>query len=309
MKINEVIQEGIINTVKGFIPGTAARAVKKSTKQQNTVISNVVKNLLQQWGVVQANLQKSNQTPTPQQVAQWFEKFAGTQVSSAPANTDASTISNWLTQEVSSYLASKQLGTPEQTPPTQPTPAQTAPAQTAPATAGVPGFEVISQEPVVVRYKKVDYSLNDEGEWIVMGAKGKLAPLIKDSNPTLEKLLDRAAGTEQTQAQSAQTAQTAQTAAGEPKIIGKVTTPGGVEVVKWSDNIWTIPDTKEQVVKPNDITQLENLLSTQQATTAPHTGGKQKGVLSQTPNAIRKRQNRAAQKEMPAVFKSNRPQA
>lgn len=40
-----------------------------------------------------------------------------------------------------------------------------------------------------------------------------------------------------------------------------------------------------------------------------HTGGKVAGQVSQTPNAIRKRQARAAQKEMPAVFTSNRTAA
>ena len=47
--------------------------------------------------------------------------------------------------------------------------------------------------------------------------------------------------------------------------------------------------------------RLEKLLATQGQ--KPHTGGRQKGSLSQTPNAIRKR---AARAEMPAVFKSNR---
>jgi len=86
-------------------------------------------------------------------------------------------------------------------------------------------------------------------------------------------------------------------------VVGQVTTPDGIKVVKWTDGIWTIPSTQEQVVKPNDLNQLEILLKKQR----PHTGGKRPGVLSPTPGAIKQRQARAA-KRQPAVFTSNRPQ-
>lgn len=88
------------------------------------------------------------------------------------------------------------------------------------------------------------------------------------------------------------------------RVVGQVTTPDGIRVVKWNDGVWTIPDTKEQIVKPNDLRQLEILLKQQR----PHTGGKRPGVVSQTPSAIKQRQARAAKKlaAEPAVFTSNR---
>jgi hypothetical protein len=86
-------------------------------------------------------------------------------------------------------------------------------------------------------------------------------------------------------------------------VVGQVTTPDGIKVVKWTDGIWTIPSTQEEIVKPNDLRQLEILLKQQR----PHTGGKRPGVLSPTPGAIKQRQARAA-KRQPAVFTSNRPQ-
>lgn len=53
--------------------------------------------------------------------------------------------------------------------------------------------------------------------------------------------------------------------------------------------------------------QMQQLLALlDQPASKQHTGGKVAGQVSQTPNAIRKRQARAAQKEMPAVFTSNR---
>ena len=59
-------------------------------------------------------------------------------------------------------------------------------------------------------------------------------------------------------------------------VVGKVVTPGGVEVVKYSDGSWEIPATDERVVIASDLKKLEELLAQQQ-------------------------------EEEPDVFKSNRP--
>ena len=58
----------------------------------------------------------------------------------------------------------------------------------------VPGFTVINQEPIVIKYQSKDYALNNEGEWYPMSARGARPPLVKDTNPTLEKMLDKVAG-------------------------------------------------------------------------------------------------------------------
>lgn len=58
----------------------------------------------------------------------------------------------------------------------------------------IPGFTVIDQDPMVVRYQGKDYALNNQGEWYSMSARGARPPLVKDSNPTLEKMLDKVAG-------------------------------------------------------------------------------------------------------------------
>jgi hypothetical protein len=145
--------------------------------------------------------------------------------------------------------------------------------QQAPATPTVQGFKVLDQDPIRIAYKKKEYGLNAQGEWVDLDTRGTKVPLVKEYNPTLEKLLDRAAGMEQSASPNAQPTQTpapTQTQqptqqANEPTIIGKVTAPGGEEVVKWSDGVWTIPASEEQIVKPNDLKQLEALLKQQQA--------------------------------------------
>lgn len=151
--------------------------------------------------------------------------------------------------------------------------------QQAPQAAAAPtvqGFKVLDQDPIRIAYKKKEYGLNAQGEWVDLDTRGTKVPLVKDYNPTLEKLLDRASGAEQDAAKMAQPTQTpaptqtqTQTQqptqqANEPTIIGKVTAPGGEEVVKWSDGVWTIPASEEQIVKPNDLKQLEALLKQQQ---------------------------------------------
>ena len=154
---------------------------------------------------------------------------------------------------------------------------------------------MVSQDPMMIRYQKNDYTLDNNGEWI---RRGTTKP-VKDFDPTLEKLLDRASGAEQDAATMKQPSQTQQ---GKPTIISTVTTPDGVKANKWSDGVWSTPEGGENVqVVDSDVPSLEKLLATQGQ--KPHTGGRQKGSLSQTPNAIRKR---AARAEMPAVFKSNR---
>lgn len=75
-----------------------------------------------------------------------------------------------------------------------------------------------------------------------------------------------------TLAQPAQPTQPTQPAT----VVGKVVTPGGIEVVKYSDGSWEIPATDEKVVISSDLKKLEELLAQQQ-------------------------------QEEPDVFKSNRP--
>jgi len=55
----------------------------------------------------------------------------------------------------------------------------------------------------------------------------------------------------------------------QPVIVGKVVTPNGVEVVKYSDGVWEIPATDEKVVIPSDLKQLEELLAQQQQEPEP----------------------------------------
>jgi hypothetical protein len=112
----------------------------------------------------------------------------------------------------------------------------------------------------------------------------------------------------------------------QPRVVQTVITPTGRTVYLKSDKKWYHDDDDNSVVVDQSaIKQLNQMVinaketakakgtkvpkiiqaqSTQPAQPIKtHTGGRQKGGLSQTPNAIRKR---AARAEMPAVFTSNR---
>ena len=58
----------------------------------------------------------------------------------------------------------------------------------------VPGFEIVNPDPIMVKYRNADYAINDQGEWYKMGTRGTKAPIVKDVDPTLEKMLDKVAG-------------------------------------------------------------------------------------------------------------------
>jgi len=68
---------------------------------------------------------------------------------------------------------------------------QTTPKQDPRDKQPIPGFDVISNDPLIVRYDKIDYTLNDQGEWskLVQGRR-EPAPLSQ----SLTRALDKVAG-------------------------------------------------------------------------------------------------------------------
>ena len=109
----------------------------------------------------------------------------------------------------------------------------------------VPGFTVTQWDPLVVQYKKTDYTLNDNGEWVYLGSAKVL------NNPQLERMLDLASG------HTSAPKQTVTTKKETPP--GTVVTPTGDTVVKNEKGEWWVQaqPTNKQVVDPKDIKELE----------------------------------------------------
>lgn len=191
MKINEIVTEGILDFgkkavasakgLKGGISGAKAGWQAQGSKNvQTDKINKATSVALQKWSEVAQSIQTSTgELPTPEQAQQWFAKFSGTPATSAPVQMSDVGIKNWLTKEVSGYMASKAMApapAPQQ-------PASTAPAATAPTAPNrptstpvsqaqlSPKTSVVSYDPMVIKYNNTDYSINDAGEWAKFGSK------------------------------------------------------------------------------------------------------------------------------------------
>lgn len=143
----------------------------------------------------------------------------------------------------------------------------TAPADTAPIATDSPqqssdplelpkvvGFTVMDHDPIRIEYKGVDYTLNNDSEWVTMSGKGTQKPLVKDTNPTLERLLDRAAGFEQTAAIMSQEDEPAVFTSNRPLATVKSTIG---TAIKRADGKWYVKNNPNPVTKPEDIAKLD----------------------------------------------------
>ena len=179
MKIKELLTEGPLDYVKGFIRGGRPEAQAASQQAQGQKqLDQFADQVFQKWNTYTGETGDKD-------IVGWARKFFKTPaISYAPGDDKPASAKLFLTRLSQDYKAGKL------TPQTQ---TAKAAVQDGPAT-NIPGFTIVNDEPIVVRYQKKDYALNTAGDWIAMSARGTKAPLIKDINPTLEKLLDKAAG-------------------------------------------------------------------------------------------------------------------
>ena len=188
---------------------------------------------------------------------------------------------------------------------------QQAPAQKTPQQQSqmVNQIKLMDESPIIYQFggKANLFTLNDKDQWVryTPGSTKPQQPVDANTSTLLDKAAKRD-GIDMARLQPGQTS-----AAGGGDVVtqtdatkvASVTTPAGNKADKWSDGHWTTPDEQgvDGFVVDSDVPKLDALLK--QQSTKTHTGGRQKGGLSQTPNAVRKRASRA---EMPAVIKSNR---
>jgi hypothetical protein len=183
MKIKELLTEGPLDYVKGFIKGGRPEAQAASQQAQGQKqLQWYADQVFKMWNTY------SGQTGDTD-VETWAKNFfKAPNVSYAPADEKPASIKNYLTQLSRDYKAGNlQQGTVQ---PKVQSPVKTLSPK---ATASQQGFTVVNREPIIVRYLKKDYGLNGRGEWYQLGSRGSKAPLIKDVDPTLEKMLDKAA--------------------------------------------------------------------------------------------------------------------
>ena len=112
MKINEIVNEGIWDTIKSgagkikqgvqnIQPRSQAR---KAIKQQQSINTQVLGSAQQQYNQFAAQL--GGKVSVPQALA-WYEQFAGTPATSLPIDTNPGSIQRWLAVEIPTYIANK----------------------------------------------------------------------------------------------------------------------------------------------------------------------------------------------------------
>jgi hypothetical protein len=310
MKINEVITEaGLLSKLgQGIKAGVAgykqSRDVRKSTEQLELATDDALKN----YNQFLASYTASGKQITPAVVAQWMSNYTRTKSKGQPVGVRPEQIRTWITQQLGDYFASNQLGAQTE----QPAATKDQTQQQDPILTQV---KLYGRSPLVYQFggKNNLFTLNDKDQWVRYNPGSTKVPTPVDANT--QQILNNAAKRDQidlAKIQPTDTAQTVQTAKQtitktDATKVASVTTPTGIRADKWSDGEWTTPDEegKDGFVVDSDVPQLEKLLQQQSASKKPHTGGRRKGGLSQSPEAIRQRQARAA-KSQPAVFTSNR---
>lgn len=173
MKINEILQEGIVDFAKKI--GGAVSAAKTGyqtaqvSKQQAARTNKVAAGALQKWTEINQNIVASGQQSTPAQAVQWFTTFSGKPPTKSPANTSPVTMKQWVTSEINNFMAIRALGN---APETAPVAAQKSePLMSTPA-----GVEIVSPDPLVLRYRNADYVQNNQGQWTKFNSSSALAP-------------------------------------------------------------------------------------------------------------------------------------
>jgi hypothetical protein len=173
MKINEILTEGPLDFAKkvgAFATGGRAGWQTQSAANMTADRTNkIVLGALQKWSELAQNITASGQTATPAEATAWFTKFTGVAPSVNPAATDPATMKKWLTTEVNRFLANRAQATAPVTPEAPVTQSIATPMST-PA-----GVEIISPDPLVLRYRNVDYVQNNQGQWAKFNSTTPLA--------------------------------------------------------------------------------------------------------------------------------------
>lgn len=257
MKINEVITEGALDYIKGLAKTGSLTGAKSASQQAagNNILKKTADAVLQKWNTYSGQTKDTD-------VQAWAKNFFKNPALPVLTDKTPNGIKEYLTQAIRDYKISQTAGKPSVAPVQNKTPTQQ--AQVLPK---IPGFDIIQHDPILVRYKKNDYTLDNNGEWIPFLSKGKNVQLIKDTYPALEKTLDKVAGYTSVNTPvppAAPVSKNKQIPADATKV-AKVTTPNGVVVDKWSNGSWSVYENGELVlVKDIDLPRLEKMLAQQQ---------------------------------------------
>ena len=174
MKIDEVmINEGVFDKLAAGVAG--AKAAYRAGDQQRAGTAEqkkVADELLRRWNAAIAQDPDSN---TPENLKQFLfnlTRQSGIEIPDAPAQLNPAATAGFITKVVGQALAASTIGkTPQAATTNQPA------AKAAEKPTLTPGFTMVDDDPVVLKYKNQDYVRNDKGQW---------APMLQPTKPIVD---------------------------------------------------------------------------------------------------------------------------
>lgn len=178
MKINEIeLQEGVFDKLSAGLAGAKAGLQAGADERQGTAQQQeVAREFINRWN--QAVAQDPN-IATPDSLKQFMHsstRSSGITVPEPPTTINNASVAQYITKVIGQSMAARRLGLkPAEQPATDATGSEVpADAKAAPATPELtPGFTMVDDDPVTIKYKKQDYARNDEGYWAPLSTPTK----------------------------------------------------------------------------------------------------------------------------------------
>jgi hypothetical protein len=191
VKIDEVlvreVNEGVFDKLAAGVAG--AKAAYQAGGQQRAGAEEqkqVAAEIIRRWNGAVAQDPNSN---TPENLKQFMTNMtsgSGIEVPEPPAQLNAASAANFITQVTGKSLAARTMGlaTAKQT--TAATPTAATAAQPAEKPTLTPGFTMVDDDPVTLKYKNQDFIRNDKGQWAPM-----LQPTKPITDSAIAKMFDK----------------------------------------------------------------------------------------------------------------------
>ena len=98
---------------QAFAAAKTGYQASQTSRQQAEQTKKVASGALQKWVAVDQNIKLSGTQSQPAQAVQWFTKFTGVAPTIAPANTSLNVMTQWITKEISNFMAARALAPAE----------------------------------------------------------------------------------------------------------------------------------------------------------------------------------------------------
>lgn len=175
-----MLGEGALDQLKAGLAGAKAGFQSGADQRQGTAQQQeVAREFINRWN--QAVAQDPN-IATPEALQQFMQnstRKSGIKVPPAPAAINDASVAQYITKVIGQSMAARRLGLqPAEEPATDATGAEVpADAKAADAKAErpelTPGFTMVDDDPVTIKYKKQDFARNDQGYWAPLSTPNK----------------------------------------------------------------------------------------------------------------------------------------